>query len=271
MLKHRELVVVRGGGDLATGTICRLHRAGYAIICLETTQPTLIRRTVSLAQCIFTGTTEVEGVGATLVSSPAAARPLIDAGLVPFLTDPEAKCIAEIKPAIVVDAILAKRNIGTRMDWADVVIGLGPGFTAGQDVHAVVETHRGHELGRVYYSGQALPNTGIPGEIGGIQNSDRLIKAPGDGIFTSQRNIGDMVVSGDILGYVGQNVVKATITGCLRGLINDRVEVHGGMKIGDIDPRSVREHCWSISDKARSIAGGVLEAILCLSNRPNQD
>lgn len=264
MLGPTKLVTVRGGGDLATGTICRLHRAGFSLICLETGCPTFIRSTVSLARCIYNGNSEVEGVRASLVASPAAAMAALESGLVPFLIDPEAKYIKNFKPDVVIDAIMAKRNTGTKIGWADIVIGLGPGFTAGKDVHAVIETQRGHNLGRVYYKGQALPNTGIPGDIGG-QNYGRLVKAPSVGVFSVRKSIGDLIVPGDILGYVGNSAVSATISGCLRGLINDGTVVHAGMKIGDIDPRGVREHCWSVSEKARAVAGGVLEAILCLS------
>jgi xanthine dehydrogenase accessory factor len=180
------------------------------------------------------------------------------------MIDPEGSFIGEIQPYIVVDAILAKRNIGTRINWAPIVIGLGPGFTAGLDVHAVVETKRGHYLGRVYYEGRALPDTGIPGEVGGA-SVDRIVRSSGEGRFMPAKKIGDKVIKDEILGYVEGIPVKSPLQGVLRGLINPNVTVKEGMKIGDVDPRDVEQHCWSISDKARAIGGGVLEAILHLS------
>lgn len=260
-MSGNKLVIVRGGGDLATGTICRLHRAGYQVLVLEIPRPTVIRRTVALAQCVYEGEAEVEGVQASLVSTPEEALGLLDKGLIPVLIDPEGDSIKVIKPLAVVDAILAKRNTGTRMDWAPIVIGLGPGFFAGKDVHAVVETKRGHDLGRVYYEGQALPNTGIPGEISGY-SEERVVRSPAAGVFRPVTKIGASVEKGQVLGYVGQVPVPAPLTGILRGLINGGLDINPGMKIGDVDPRAVLESCWTISDKARAVGGGVLEALL---------
>lgn len=263
---NKKLVVVRGGGDLATGTICRLYRSGYKIIVLEIEQPTVVRHTVSLAQCVFTGKTEVEGLQAVLAASTGEAIELAEKGIVPVLIDSEGVTIEKVRPYVVVDAILAKKNIGTKIDWAPIVIGLGPGFTAGKDVHAVVETKRGHYLGMVYYKGQALSDTGVPGEIGGV-SAERVVRAPAEGSFLPIMQIGDSVEKGEELGYVEGIPVKSPIKGVLRGLINQGVKVTEGMKIGDVDPRQVPEYCWSISDKARAIGGGVLEAILHLSQK----
>lgn len=259
----KNLVLVRGGGDIATGTIYRLHQSGFRVIVLEIEQPTVIRHTVSVAQCIFAGKTEIEGMQAVLSKGTREAIELVNRGIVPVLIDPAAASIKELQPDVVVDAILAKKNLGTQKDWAPIVVGLGPGFTAGKDVHAVVETKRGHYLGRVYYQGEALPDTGIPGEIGGY-SFERIVRSPGRGRFTPVKEIGCSVDKGDILGYVDGIPVKSPLAGVLRGMINEGVIVAENMKIGDVDPRQVAEYCRSISDKARAVGGGVLEAILHL-------
>lgn len=260
----KKLIIVRGGGDIATGTIYRLNQAGYKVIVLEIAQPTVIRHTVSAAQCIFSEKTEVEGMEAVLVNASDEALALAEKGIIPVMIDPDGAMIKKLHPYIVIDAILAKKNIGTRIDMAPVVIGLGPGFSAGRDVHAVIETMRGHYLGRVYYKGEAIPDTGVPGEIAGA-SSERIVRSPANGSFTPIRKIGDTVNKEEILGYVEGVPVRSPLKGVLRGLINQGVAVKERMKIGDIDPRDVRDHCWSISDKARAVAGGVLEAILHLS------
>lgn len=256
-----NLVVVRGGGDLATGTICRLHQSGYKVISLEIEEPTVIRRSVSVAQCVFSKKIKIEGIQAVLAYSHQEALELASCGIIPVLIDPEGFTIEKVQPFVVVDAILAKKNMGTKIDWAPIVIGLGPGFTAGRDVHAVVETKRGHHLGRVYYEGEALPNTGIPGEIGGA-STDRIVRATAEGIFKPVRKIGDWVLKGENLGFIEGIPVPSPLQGVLRGLINSGIVVTNKMKIGDVDPRQVTDYCWSISDKARAIGGGVLEAIL---------
>jgi xanthine dehydrogenase accessory factor len=266
MIYNKDLVLVRGGGDLATGTIHRLVQAGFSVVVLEIPQPTVIRHSVAFSQCIFTGQTEVEGVTAVMVTSPEDALQKITDEVVPVLVDPEGVSRSVLQPFAVVDAILAKRNTGITKAWAPIVIGLGPGFTAGEDVHAVVETNRGHNLGRVYYTGSAEPNTGIPGDIAGF-SKERIVRAPENGSFTPVRAIGNNVMAGDLLGYVGDVFVYSPLTGMLRGLINEGVAVTRGMKIGDVDPRNIREHCWTISDKARAISGGVLEALLHLKKR----
>ena len=188
-------------------------------------------------------------------------------GKIPVLADPKCKVLQKYRPYALVDAILAKRNLGTRMDMADITVALGPGFTAGKDVHAVIETMRGHDLGRIYYEGEAIPNTGVPGMIGGY-SSERVIYAPAEGILKGVFEIGTAVNKGDIIAYIGEVPVYASITGILRGILPNGFQVKEGFKTADIDPRKEeKKNCDTISDKARCIAGGVLEAILHLENQ----
>ena len=257
------LVVIRGGGDLATGTALRLYRAGMEVVVCETAVPTSIRRTVCFSEAVRLGETEVEGVTARLAAL-ADLPDLLGRGIVPVLADPEGACIPALAPDAVVDAIIAKRNLGTRMDMAPVVVAAGPGFTAGVDCHAVVETMRGHYLGRVIYDGAALPNTDVPGLIGGYAG-ERVLRAPADGVFQGAKRIGDHVRAGEAAGYVDGAPMVCTIDGVLRGLLADGVPVRRGMKSGDVDPRCAPEHCLCASDKALAVGGGVLEAILLLS------
>ena len=257
------LVVIRGGGDLATGTALRLYRAGMEVVVCETAVPTSIRRTVCFSEAVRLGETEVEGVTARLAALPDLPD-LLGRGIVPVLADPEGACIPALAPDAVVDAIIAKRNLGTRMDMAPVVVAAGPGFTAGVDCHAVVETMRGHYLGRVIYDGAALPNTDVPGLIGGYAG-ERVLRAPADGVFQGAKRIGDRVRAGEAAGYVDGAPMVCTIDGVLRGLLADGVPVRRGMKSGDVDPRCAPEHCLCASDKALAVGGGVLEAILLLS------
>ncbi len=257
------LIVIRGGGDLATGTALRLYRAGMEVVVCETAVPTSIRRTVCFSEAVRLGETEVEGVTARLAALPDLPD-LLGRGIVPVLADPEGACIPALAPDAVVDAIIAKRNLGTRMDMAPVVVAAGPGFTAGVDCHAVVETMRGHYLGRVIYDGAALPNTDVPGLIGGYAG-ERVLRAPADGVFRGVKRIGDHVRAGEAAGYVDGAPMVCTIDGVLRGLLADGVPVRRGMKSGDVDPRCAPEHCLCASDKALAVGGGVLEAILLLS------
>lgn len=259
----RELVIIKGAGDLATGIAHRLFRSGFKIIMTELAEPMVIRRTAAFAEAVFSGQTIVEGVMA-VKTELADVFQIIHKGQIPVVVDPQGSVIAMYKPLAVIDAILAKKNMGTQLTDALIVIGVGPGFTAGQDVHAVVESMRGHYLGRVITEGQALPNTGVPGEIDGY-TKERILRAPCQGIFTDVAKIGDRVAAGDLVARVGHEPVIAEITGILRGLLYDNLMVNEGMKIGDIDPRCIPEHCFSISDKARAIGGGVLEAILLKS------
>ena len=264
------LALIRGAGDLASGVALRLHRAHIFVVMTDIEKPTAIRRTVAFSEAIVRGETTVEGVTARRVDTPQQALALLKDNIIPVLVDPEGICISALRPDAVVDAILAKRNLGTRITDAPAVIALGPGFTAGVDCHAVVETMRGHTLGRVYYQGSALPNTGIPGLIGGF-SGERVLRAPADGTFRALRSIGDQVKEGDVAGTVNGVPMLCTLTGVLRGILADGTEVHAGMKAGDIDPRCKVEHCYTTSDKALSVGGGVLEALLSLSCKIKED
>jgi len=257
------LVVVKGGGDLATGVAHRLHRAGMRVVITELPRPTVIRRPVAFASAVIEGEITVEGVTARLAESPAQALACLDEGIIPVLVDPQAEVVRTLQPDVVVDATIAKRNLGTRLTDAPIVVALGPGFTAGVDCHAVVETERGHFLGRVITEGQAAPNTGVPGAVLG-HAEDRVVRAPCAGIFRGEKRIGDRVEAGQPVARVDGKPVVARISGVLRGLLADGLPVHAGMKVGDVDPRGVVEHCFTISDKARAVGGGVLEAILWL-------
>jgi xanthine dehydrogenase accessory factor len=264
------LVAVKGAGDLATGVIHRLVRAGFAVMATELAQPTVLRRTVAFAEAVALGQMTVEGVTAQLVSSLEDIHTAIGNGLVPVVVDPDGIVLKQMRPTVLVEATLSKYNSGVTMQDAPVVIALGPGYEAGKDVHAVIETNRGHNLGRVYLHGFAEPNTGVPGAIGGYAG-ERLLRAPCAGRLYGVRQIGDSVETGETVAIVremeGTSEVRpiiAAISGILRGLVRDGLPVKAGMKVGDIDPRAVREHCLTISDKSRAIAGGVLEAMLYL-------
>ena len=264
------LVLLRGAGDIASAVCHRLMQSGFDVIATEIEKPTMVRRTVSFAEAIYTGVWEVEGIKGVRVQSVEAAKEQVKKGNLPVLVDPGCKCLKELAPGAVVDAILAKKNVGTHCEMAPVVVGLGPGFCAGKDVHAVVETKRGHYLGRVIYEGKAVPNTGVPGEVGG-ESIKRLLKSPGAGRITENKKIGTLVTAGETVCYVGNMPVNAQIAGVIRGLLKEGLLVEENMKIGDIDPRCEEEYCFTISDKARAVAGGVLEAILHLSNIVNDE
>ncbi|MCI9332179.1 MAG: EF2563 family selenium-dependent molybdenum hydroxylase system protein [Oscillibacter sp.] len=264
------LAVIRGAGDIATGVALRLWRAGIRVVMTDLPQPTAIRRTVSFSQAVVHGKALVEDIAAHRAESLSQARELLETGVIPVLVDPEGTCLPDLRPDAVVDAILAKRNLGTRITDAPVVIGVGPGFTAGEDCHAVVETMRGHYLGRVLYRGSAQPNTGVPGLIGGFAG-ERVLRAPADGVFHQRLDIGAQVRMGDVAGEVNGVPMACTLDGVLRGILPEGTPVHRGMKAGDVDPRCEPAHCYCASDKALSVGGGVLEAVLCLSNVLNRD
>jgi xanthine dehydrogenase accessory factor len=255
------LVVVRGGGDLGTGVAHRLYRSGFTVMVTELPQPMCVRRAVSFAEAVYAGRTTVEGVTARLVDDAMLGMANAAIGEVPVVVDAADDVVERMRPPIVVDARVAKRNLGTRMDEAPLVIALGPGFEAGVDCHAVIETLRGHNLGRVYWEGSAEADTGQPEPVQG-RAGERVVRAPADGIFAGLRAIGDSVQAGDELARVGSETITAPFAGVVRGLIHDGVPVTAGLKVGDLDPRGVREYCFLISDKARSIGGGVLEAVL---------
>ena len=258
------LVVIRGSGDIASGIALRLFRVGMRVVMCDLPLPTSIRRTVCFSEAIRLGETSVEGVRGVLCATPAAARAAAEAGVVAVLADPEAACARELSPDALVDAILAKRNLGTTRDMAPVVVGVGPGFTAPVDCDAAVETMRGHYLGRVYYEGSPLPNTAVPGLIGGYAG-ERVMRAPADGVFEPCVEIGAEVRAGDVCATVAGEPMRATIDGVVRGLLQAGVRVTAGMKSGDVDPRCRPEYIRTVSDKASAVGGGVLEAILALS------
>ena len=270
----KNIITVRGGGDIATGTIYKLHQSGYPVLVTEIANPSAIRRQVAFSEAVYEKSYTVEGVTCYFAENLAQAYELMEHGKIALMTDPDGAVIREVKPAAVVDGILAKKNLGTTMDMAPFTVALGPGFTAGVDVHAVVETMRGHKLGRIIYEGNAIPNTGIPGAIAGVAK-ERVIHAECAGVLYGEKKISDY----EVIAYIypeaqakdasgqrekdGAVAVKATISGILRGLIRDGYPVTKGFKIADIDPReSEYENCFTISDKARCIAGGVLEALL---------
>ena len=257
---HNQLVMIRGGGDLGSGVATRLFYSGLKIIILEIENPTAIRLPVSFANAVYEGCMILEGIKAELATSQKEAENLINRDKIAVLIDPEGKMIKKFKPRILIDAMLAKKNLGTYKEQAPLVIGLGPGFTAGKDVDAVVETKRGHYLGKIIYQGKAAPDTGIPGDISG-ESINRLIKSPTNGQIRPFYKIGDLVSIGDIIAEVEGVPVKAKISGVLRGMINSCIWVTEGVKIGDIDPRGVKDYCFTISDKARCIGGSVLEII----------
>jgi xanthine dehydrogenase accessory factor len=261
---NNNLVVVRGGGDIASGTIHKLARCGFQVIVLETSQPTVIRRTVSFANAIYEKQFTIEGIKAIKTDSVEDAMNILHNGYIPVLIDETGKSIEKIQPKIVIDAILAKKNLGTNIEMANIVIGLGPGFIAGMDVHAVIETNRGHNLGKVILEGKSHPNTGIPGNIQGY-TSERVIRSTTSGIVNTKAHIGDIVNKNQCIGYINDTPILATIDGVLRGFIHSGIYVIKDFKIGDIDPRGEIDNCNTISDKARAIGGGVLEAILMLS------
>ena len=261
-----DLIIVRGGVDLATGTIYKLKKSGFPVLILEVANPSAIRRNVAICEAVYQGTQKVEDMTCYLADSLEQAQQFLKEGKLTVLVDPKGIAISALQPLAVVDAILAKKNLGTNQNMAPITVALGPGFTAGTDVDAVIETKRGHNLGRVLWQGCAAPNTGIPGIIG-CYGKERVIHCPAKGILRNVKKITDTVSKGDVIAVVetqkGIIPVEATLDGILRGLIRDGYAVTVGFKIADIDPRTDEyNNCFTISDKARCIAGGVLEAIL---------
>jgi xanthine dehydrogenase accessory factor len=261
------VILIRGAGEMASGVAHRLHQSHFKVCMLEIPHPIAVRREVSFCEAIYEGEKEVEGVRSKFISKPEEIHSVWKEGKIPILVDPDGEKTRHfIKPDVFVDAIMAKKNLGAHIKKAPLVIGLGPGFYAGKDVHIVIETNRGHDLGRVILKGAAEPDTGIPGNIGGY-TVERLLRTMKKGVFHPQKWIGDRVNKGSVVAVVDDFPVMAKISGIVRGLIREGVEVKKGMKVGDIDPRGKREFCFTISDKARSIGGGVLEAILYWFNR----
>ena len=266
--------VIRGAGDMASGIAVRLYRAGFQIVMTETANPTAVRRTVAFSEAVRCGHTRVEDAEAVRADTIDEALEICKKGMIAVLVDPEGSCVPLLKPDVLVDAIMAKKNLGTRILDAGIVIGVGPGFTGGLDCHAAVETKRGHTLGRALYEGSPITDTGVPGMIGGYA-AERVIKAPAAGIFHPLAEIGNRVAPGDQAGYVtpfsetesfssGERTVPVycRIGGVLRGILPDGTPVTKGMKSGDVDPRGIPEYCFTVSDKALAVGGGVLEAAL---------
>ncbi len=263
----RLVVLIRGAGEIASGVAHRLRRSHFRVCMTEIPHPLAVRRAVAFSEAIYDGEKEVEGVRAKFISRTEEIEPVWEKGDIPVLIDPDGKrTIKFSKPDVLVDAIMAKRNLGTQVKDAPLVVGLGPGFTAGRDVHIVIETNRGHDLGKMILKGTAEPDTGIPGEIGGYA-MERLLRTMKKGIFHPQKSIGERVNKGFVVAVVDDFPVIAKISGVLRGLLREGVEVKKGTKVGDIDPRGKKESCFTISDKARAIGGGVLEAILYRFNQ----
>lgn len=259
-------VIIRGGGDIASGIAYRLFKSGYKVVILEMDKPSTIRRAVSFGSAVYSKSVEVEGIKGILTKNPKEVYQVLEDGNIPVYIDPKADLVKEIKPNVVVDGILSKRNLTTNRKMAPITIGVGPGFQAGKDVDLVIESKRGHFLGRVIYRGRAAKDTGIPGDVLGYKE-ERLIRANNSGRVESLFKIGDRVEKGDIVCKIGGREIKARISGVLRGMIEEGYIVKKGLKIGDIDPRGVVDYAYTISDKALAIGGGVLEGILYLERK----
>jgi xanthine dehydrogenase accessory factor len=255
------LVLIRGGGDLASGVAVRLHHSGFEVMLTELPTPLVVRRTVSFAEAVSDGSKEVEGITAVLIRTPGEVKESVRVGNIPVLVDPDLACLKEVRPDVVVDARMRKKPPAEGKELATLVIGLGPGFIAGENCHAVIETNRGHNLGRVIWAGPPQEDTGIPGVVQGFA-SERVLRAPEDGKLVTGAKIGDEIKNGTVIALVGNQAVLAPFDGVLRGLIKPGTQVIKGMKIGDVDPRDDPSICTLVSDKSRAVGGGVLEAIL---------
>ncbi|MBN2044167.1 MAG: EF2563 family selenium-dependent molybdenum hydroxylase system protein [Anaerolineales bacterium] len=254
-------VLIRGGGDLASGVAVRVHRSGFVVLVTELAHPLVVRREVSFAEAVFSQEVHVEEITGRLAAGIREVPSIHQNGEVAVLVDRELASLAEYSPLVVVDARMRKRPPETGLELAPLVIGLGPGFTAGVDCHAVVETVRGHTLGRVMWEGGAIADTGVPEGVLG-KHGERVLRAPADGRIVAHRQIGDLVSKGDLIASVNEAELRAPFDGALRGLLHEGIEVRAGMKIGDLDPRGDPKYAFMVSDKALAIGGGVLEAIL---------
>ena len=262
-----DIIVVRGGGDIASGAIQKLYRSGFKVLVLETETPSAIRRKVAFCEAVYEKEIEIEGIKARLVDNDEEIQDCWDSDIVPVMIDSRGKVIERLKPLAVVDGILAKQNFGTKRSMAPITVALGPGFSAPEDVDIVIETMRGHNLGRIIEEGRASENTGVPGVIAGF-GIERVIYSDYSGVITNIEKIGNVVEKGDVIAVVGDNEIYASISGVLRGIIRDGYKVKKGLKIADIDPRiSEKDNCFTISDKARNIGGAVLESILYLKKK----
>lgn len=260
-------VLIKGAGDLASGVGMAFYKSGFKVLMTESEKPTVIRRSVAFGNCIFEDKAIVEGVTSIKVNEDNYKEAL-DRGLIGVIVDPKAEIIKKYQPDIVVDAILAKSNLGTTMDDAPIVIGCGPGFYAGNDCHLVIETKRGHNLGQIIRTGSAIANSGIPGIVEG-RGIERVIYSPVEGIVTHVKKIGDIVAESDIILKVGDVPVTSPFKGVLRGLIAEGLHVPAKMKIGDVDPRINPEYCFTISEKAMAIGRAAVEGALNLGNEKN--
>lgn len=256
-----ENILIKGAGDLATGVAWRLKRAGFNVLMTEIEEPLTVRLSVAYSNAVYEGEVEIEGIKGTLVNNYMQAKQVMAQDKIAVIVDPEANIRKIYRPTIIIDAIMAKKNINTHIDDAPLVIAVGPGFCAGKDCDYVIETKRGHYLGRVIEQGEAIKNTGVPGNIGGY-TTERIIRANGDGIFKAVAKIGDEVKRGDLVAYVDDRKVTALIDGVVRGMLHSGIYVTDKLKCGDIDPRAAVAHCWTISDKSRAIGGGALEAVM---------
>ena len=265
-MRNKNLVIVRGGGDVATGSIQKLNRVGFDVLVLESLHPTCIRRKVSVAQAIYDDMVEIEDIRAVRCENGEDIKAALRKSYVAVVVDPQGKFIEELAPLAVVDGIIAKKNLGTNRQMAPITVGLGPGFTAGVDCDVVIETNRGHDLGRLIFEGAASENTGNPGNIQGF-TTERILRASATGIIHVLHDIASVVKKGQVVAEVEGHPIKAGLDGMVRGMIRDGSEVFKGMKVGDVDPRVVPKNAETISDKARLIGGGTLEAILLLKHR----
>ena len=259
----RPGAVIKGAGDLATGVALCLRRAGFTVTMTEVARPTAVRRTVAFAQAVYDGSTSVEGTEAVRVDLTAIGEVLARGSIPVIVAQDAAEVVKRVNPVLLVDAILAKRNLGTRIGDAPAVVALGPGFMVGRDAHAVIETARGHDLGRVLFEGFAQANTGVPGEVGGY-TWQRVVRSPAPGTFRATASIGDIVATDDVVGYVDEEPVHVALDGVLRGLLYSGLDVTTGFKLGDVDPRGDQSRCFTVSDKARTVGGAVLEAACAL-------
>ncbi len=259
-------IVVRGAGDLASAIGWRLTMAGFKVIMTEAARPLAVRRRVSFCEAVWDETAEVQGLRACRIETPEDAEEVLKRREIPILVDPNLERLSELAPHVLVDAVLAKKNLGIRMDMAPLVIGVGPGFCAGRDVHMVVESKRGHNLGRVLTEGEPAADTGVPGVIGGYA-AERVLRAPADGVFVAKVELGAVISAGWIVADVAGTPLPSEIGGLVRGLIRPGLEVKRGMKVGDVDPRGDTSYLDTISDKGLAVAGGVLEAVCRVYNR----
>lgn len=261
MRPQHPLVLIRGGGDLATGVAARLHRSGFDVVVVEIEKPLAVRRLVALAEAVYAGEVEIEDFHGRRIENVELVKPTLEEGVIPVLVDPMAESSHQLEPVVMVDGRMRKAPPEIGLEAAKLVIGLGPGFTAGHDCHAVVETNRGHHMGRVCWEGSAEPDTTIPESVANY-DLDRVLRSPRSGIFEEKKKLGSLVKKGEVIALVNWIPIQAPFPGALRGLLHSGLEVEEGMKVGDLDPRGETSYCYQISDKSLAVGGGVLEAIL---------